>query len=709
VDAVQCGVEIQQVLKAKNAVLPETRKMDFRIGINLGDVIEEGDSIYGDGVNIAARLEALAEPGGICISESAYQQIENKIPLRYDFLGEHAVKNIAKPVRVYRARIEPEAAPSPMIEEKKPVRKRLSRIVMAGIALVVIAGAAAVYQFTFRPSAPKMEVASKDKMALPLPDKPSIAVLPFANMGGEKKQEYLCDGLAEGIIDGLSKSEHLFVIARSSTFSYKGKAVKVKQVAEEMGVRYVMEGSIQPEGKRVRITVQLIDALSGQHLFSERYDRDLKDFLTLQDEITMRVLKAVRVILITGEGAILSGKGTKNLEAYLKTMQAKEILHGSRNKERIEKARRLLEEALALDPQYAAAYTDLASVHTNLVAIGASDSPRESLLKALDLNKKALALDDSDSHIHAGLAITYMFIREPDKSLAEAQKAVSLNPNSAQAYHALGWSLNFVGRSQEALPHLQKSLRLNPIPTKSNVFEALATSYMKLGRYEEAIAPLKRGLQIFGPDTLLTHFYLGRVYVLMGREKEAFAEWAEVRRIDPNFKFGQYVFGLWTGQSEKDRLLENMRKAGFITLSQKETEGSKKTITLPSGETEAQGPKKTITLPSGEVVCDLNGEWDYVWIGLGEMQQYGSIRDAVKITQQGNSFKGIRMIGNYMMPKGTMMIEGELDKNGFKKLIFHRRGVGGEQESIPIEGKISKDGNKIGINQDNFEIKIIRR
>ena len=569
VDAVQCAVEIQQVLKAKNAVLPETRRMEFRIGINLGDVIEEGDSIYGDGVNIAARLEGLADPGGICISESAFQQIENKVPLHYDYLGEHQVKNINKPVRVYRARIELETTPSLVPDEKKPEKRRLSQNVIAVIALVLIAGAAVLYQFVLRSSAPKMEVASKEKMAFALPDKPSIAVLPFTNMSGEKEQEYFCDGLAEGIIDALSKSQNLFVIARNSTFTYKGKAVKVKQVAEEMGVRYVIEGSVQREGKRVRVTVQLIDALTGGHLFSESYDRGLKDLLNLQDEITMAVLNAVQVKLSWGEGARLSGKGTKSLEAYLKVMQAGEYQSGMRNKERIERVRQLLEEAIALDPKYAAAYNGLAGVHINFVSIDASKSPREDLQKAVELSKKAVALDDSSSFSHVNLAAAYMFLREPDKSLSEAQKAVSLNSNSAWAYYRLGWCLNFVGRPKEAIPCLQKSLRLSPIPVTSNVLEALATSYMKLGRYEEAIAPLKKGLQIFGPDTILTHIYLARVYVLMGREKEAFTEWAEVRRIDPNFKFDQWVKGgvkeAWfLDQSEKNRLAENLRKAGLI-------------------------------------------------------------------------------------------------------------------------------------------------
>ena len=225
VDAVQCAVEIQQVLRAKNAVVPENRRMEFRIGINLGDVIEEGDTIYGDGVNIAARLEGLAEAGGICISESAYQQIENKLPLRYDYLGEHEVKNIAKPVRVYCARIEADASPSKLGKEKKPVQTRLPKAALAIIAIMVIAGLVALYQFVLHPSPSKIEVASKEKMAFPLPDIPSIAVLPFVNMSEDPKQEFLCDGMTEAIITALSKVPRLFVVARDSTFTYKGKSV----------------------------------------------------------------------------------------------------------------------------------------------------------------------------------------------------------------------------------------------------------------------------------------------------------------------------------------------------------------------------------------------------------------------------------------------------------------------------------------------------
>jgi adenylate cyclase len=351
VDAVQCAVEIQQVLRAKNALLPENRRMEFRIGINLGDVIEEGKRIYGDGVNIAARMESLAEAGGICISGSAYEQIENKLPLRYEYLGEHEVKNIAKPVRVYRARIEPEAAPSKLGEEKKPAQKRLSKAAFVIIAVVVIAGAIILYQFVLRPSPSKTEVASKEKMAFPLPDAPSIAVLPFVNISKDPDQEFLCDGMTEEIITALSKVPGLVVIARNSTFTYKGKPVKVKQVSEELGVRYVLEGSLQRSGDRVRIAAQLIDALTGNHLWAERYERDLKDLFAVQDEVTLKILKAMQVKLMEGEAAALIQQWTcsENLECYLKYLEATNYIYRA-TIEGNNLARRKLEETLALCP-----------------------------------------------------------------------------------------------------------------------------------------------------------------------------------------------------------------------------------------------------------------------------------------------------------------------------------------------------------------------
>jgi TolB-like protein/class 3 adenylate cyclase len=315
VDAVQCSVAAQNEFKSRNAELPENRRMEFRIGVNLGDVIEEENRIYGDGVNIAARLESLADPGGICISKTAFDHIESKLPLGYQFLGEQTVKNIAKPVGAYKVLMEPRVLP---VEAKKKAKEgsfwQRKPVLAGAVALLIVIIGAAVWNFYLR--APKIEPASKDKMAFPLPDKPSIAVLPFANMSGDPKEDYFSDGLTEQIITSLSKSQRLFVIARNSTFVYKGKPVKIQKVAEDLGVRYVLEGSVQKSADRVRITTQLIDAITGHHVWSERYDRELKDIFALQDEITMKITLAMRIELTEGEQARRWTKGgTKNLKA----------------------------------------------------------------------------------------------------------------------------------------------------------------------------------------------------------------------------------------------------------------------------------------------------------------------------------------------------------------------------------------------------------
>jgi TolB-like protein/class 3 adenylate cyclase/Tfp pilus assembly protein PilF len=468
VDAVQCAVEIQQVLRAKNAVVPENRRMEFRIGINLGDVIEEGDTIYGDGVNIAARLEGLAEAGGICISESAYQQIENKLPLRYDYLGEHEVKNIAKPVRVYCARIEADAGPSKLGKEKKPAQKRLPKAALAIIAVIVIAGLVALYQFVLRPSPSKTEVASKEKMAFPLPDVPSIAVLPFVNMSEDPKQEFLCDGMTEAIITALSKVPRMFVIARNSTFTYKGKPVKVKQVSEGLGVRYVLEGSLQRSGDRLRITAQLIDALTGNHLWAERYDRDLKDIFALQDEITIKILNGIRVKLTMGGEVSMSQKyaekyygGKQGLNCYLKLMEASGYLQRF-NIQDDNVARRMIEEAIAMCPENPMGYLSLGWVYQNDYWLGNTKSPQETLEKGIELAQKALAMDDSLAGPHGLLCALYTAKREYDKAIAEGERGVALNPGGTSELLNYAASLCYAGRPEEAIQLFQKAIRLNP-------------------------------------------------------------------------------------------------------------------------------------------------------------------------------------------------------------------------------------------------------
>jgi adenylate cyclase len=560
VDAVQCSVEIQQVLRAKNAMLPETRRMEFRIGINLGDVIEEGEQIYGDGVNIAARLEGLAEAGGICISESAYQQIENKLPLRYKYLGEHQVKNIAKPVRAYRAQIEPEAAEK-VIGEKKISLRRWQRPVVALVGiLILIAAAVVVWRFGLRPSLPPIEKADPKKMALPLPDKPSIAVLPFVNMSGDKEQEYFSDGITENIITGLSKIPRLFVIARNSTSVYKGKGVKVQQVAEDLGVRYVLEGSVQRSGNRVRVTAQLIDALTGNHLWAERYDRDLKDIFAVQDEITGRILQSMRVKLTEGEQA-LRGRPPRNLEAFFKILQTQEYIQRFNIEGNI-MGKRLAEETIALDPEFASAYYALASTHMMDVWLGLSKSPKESLDKAVELTQKAISLDPKDPHFYAFIGYLYTMKRDYDKAIAEGEKAVALDPSGADAYAWLGMSLNYADRPKDAIPVFEKAIRLNPFGPTS-YFLNFGTSYRMMGQYQEAITQYKKALRI-APNNIIAHIALAATYSLSGQDKEARAEAEEVLKINPKFFLESFAKTLpFKNQAQADRYVEALRKAGL--------------------------------------------------------------------------------------------------------------------------------------------------
>jgi len=358
VDAVNCAIAIQRELAERNAEPPHNRKMEFRIGVNLGDVIEEEGRIYGDGVNIAARVESLSEAGGICISGRAYDQVANKLGLEYENLGEHQVKNISTPIRVYRVLSFPGAAAHRVIQAKERLGRGWRKITFSTAAVVVVAVVVLViWQYYVRRSS--VEPASVDKMAYPLPDKPSIAVLPFTNMSADPEQEFFSDGISEEIITALSSVPDLFVIARNSTFTYKGKPVKVKQVAEEFGVRYVLEGSVRKSEDRVRITAQLIDALKGRHLWSERYDRDLKDIFALQDEITMKIITALQVKLIEGDQARVWVRQGPNLDIYLKQMQAR-ALYRKGTKEAQIRYGQLAQEIIDMAPESVAGYRSLA-------------------------------------------------------------------------------------------------------------------------------------------------------------------------------------------------------------------------------------------------------------------------------------------------------------------------------------------------------------
>ena len=500
-------------LGVKNSDLPEHRKMEFRIGINLGDVIEEKESIYGDGVNVAARIEGLAEGGGICISGTAFDQVESKIGLEFEYLGEQAVKNIKKPVRVYRVKMESSISDFGMSVE------------------------------------------------LPLPDKPSIAVLPFVNMSGDPEQEYFSDGITEEIITGISKVPHLFVIARTSTFTYKDKSVKVQQVGSELGVRYVLEGSVRKAGERLRITAQLVDAATGEHLWAERYDGILKDVFALQDEITLKILNALQVKLTVGEQAQLWSKGTDNLKAYLKYLQARDHVY-QMNQEKNVLGRQMLEEVIRLDPNYAMAYMTLGHTHVYDIYYGTCKSLKESLKRALDLVEKAIELDDSLAEAHGILGGIYQLKRQHKKAIAEGRRAVAINPNSAYSHNRLGFFLRYAGRFEEALSSVLKAFRLNPFPP-GYYFHQLGMVYCMMERYEEAIAACKEGIRR-EPNNIFAHTSLAIIYILSGREQDARREAAEVLRIDPNFSLNRHSEALtYKNQADATRLIEALRKAGL--------------------------------------------------------------------------------------------------------------------------------------------------
>ena len=569
VDALQSAVEIQTELKNRNDKLPVHRHMEFRIGINVGDVVEENDKIFGDGVNIAARMEGLAEGGGICISGTVYDQVKDKLALRYDYLGKQTVKNIAEPLRAYRVLTEPASRLSIWKRQGLTYWKRVHPAFKILIALVAAANAVwPLYtHYISRPVevTPKeksVTVASKEKMALPLPDKPSIAVLPFTNMSNDKEQEYLADGLAEEIINALSKLSNVFVIARNSTFTYKGKPVRVQQVAEELGVQYVLEGSVRKMGDKVRITAQLVDALTGNHLMSEQYERDVKDLFAVQDDVTMKVLTSLRVNLTEGESARTFARGTKNLEAYLKILQAYEQRQVW-NKESQARARQLAEEAIALDPGYAQAYSQLAMALWVEVLLGVYDNPKKVLERAYGLAEKAVALDDSLAWSHIALGtLSVLHKKDWDKAIAEAQRAIAVEPGSADAYGSLAISLTMAGRHEDAIPYYKKAFRLSPRPLPVWSMN-LAWSYIALNQYEEAIRILK-GMAEKQPNQTPAHTQLAVAYALSGREDDARKEAAEVLRIDPTFSVERhYSNSPYKDQAELGRRREALRKAGL--------------------------------------------------------------------------------------------------------------------------------------------------
>ena len=561
VNAVQCAMEIQKEIKGRNEGLPEGFRLPFRIGINLGDVIEEEGNIYGDGVNVASRLEGLADPGGICISRSVHDHIKNKLDVGYQSMGAHSVKNIADPVQVYRILPVPGAFGKAVGRLWYRLKQWQKVAVAVGLAILQVFVAVAVKKY-MDPLGPPSGIFAflAEKKPLPLPDKPSIAVLPFENMTGDPRQEFFADGFTEQIITSLSKIPALFVISRNSTFTYKGKPVKVQQVSEDLGVRYVLEGSVQKFSARIRINVQLIDAKSGQHIWAESYDRDLKDIFGLQDEVILKITSAMSLNLTTGEQGRAWAEGTKSLDAYLKLMQSREyILKG--NRESVALARRMAEETIALDPKYADAYAMLGATYMNEVWLGTSN-PKESIARAIELTQKALAMNGSLADARSRLGMLYSWSGRYDEGIAEAERGVDLNPNSGEANFFLAVVLRYAGKSKEAIPVIRKALRLEPIAPDIYV-QNLALVHFQTGDCPEAVAACEKGLKR-QPDNLNSHVITAAVYGFCGREKEARKEAAEVLRINPKFTVESFMRNVpYKNPSDRDRTIQGLRKAGL--------------------------------------------------------------------------------------------------------------------------------------------------
>jgi adenylate cyclase len=525
VDAVQCGVAVQKELQARNADLPENRKMQFRIGINLGDVIEEGDRIYGDGVNIAARLEALADPGGICISKTAFDHIESKLPLGYRFLGEKAVKNIAKPVGAYKVLMDPRVIDGDEEEEFK----------------------------TGRP----------DKPPALLPDKPSIAVLPFDNLSADPQYESLADGVSESIIYALSYLPDMFVIARNSTFTYKGKPVKIRQVAEDLGVQYVLEGSIMRAGDRARVTAQLIDATSGYHVWSGRYDRGMEDFFGVLDDITKTIAIELQV-KVSDKVADLTRK-TKSFDAWAFATRAYSLLTRS-GKENILEVHKLAGKAVELDPAYGFGWALLAVAHLSDAMYGFSESPGESIRLAAECNEKALNLDPALSCATACRGAIYMLQGKLDEAITLGEKAIAMGPSIDTNYNMLGIIMSYAGKFEEAIALYKKAMRLNPF-YHLTLLRHYAMSCLMAKRYDEARDAFNELLQRAQKEEfsiLAAHLGLCAVYANLGKEEEARSHVLEILKINPNFSVQEATkVYRWRDPEYSERWLSSLRKAGL--------------------------------------------------------------------------------------------------------------------------------------------------
>jgi adenylate cyclase len=512
VEAVRCAVAIQAGMAERNRATPEDSRIEFRIGINLGDVMLEGDDIYGDGVNIAARLEQIAEPGTIFVSRAVRDSVRDKLDVTLEDLGERPVKNIAKPVRVFR----------------------------------ITAGE---------------RVARSAASAPAVPEKPSLAVLPFDNMSGDAEQEYFSDGMTEDLITDLSKVSGLFVIARNSSFAYKGKATKVQDIGRELGVKFMLEGSIRKAGNRVRITAQLVDTQTGGHLWADRFDRELTDIFATQDEVVQKIVAALAVKLTRREEQRLRHRGTSNVEAYDFWSRARELL-GRGTREAVVQARAMHQRAIEIDPGFAAPYAGLSLASVGEYVNSWTADPAKALDEAESLARRAIELDDQEPVGHMALAGVLLWQRKHDSALAEAKRAVEIDPNHAQAYAFIGMVLMYAGRAVESLDYFATAMRLDP-HYSNMLLHLLAQAHYSLGQYETAAAHLLDRIAR-NPTTDASRMLLAACYGHLGRLEEARTVWAELLKINPDFSLAQRARVLpYKDTAEFERIATGLAKAGL--------------------------------------------------------------------------------------------------------------------------------------------------
>jgi adenylate cyclase len=524
VDAVECAVAVQAVMAQRNEGVPQDRRMLFRIGINLGDILIEGDDILGDGVNVAARLEGIAEPGGICISSSTYDQVRDKVEVEFADLGDQTLKNIARPVRVYAA-------------------KSRGHLGMAGAGVL--------------PSRPEAQ------KPLPLPDKPSIAVLPFQNMSGDPDQEYFADGMVEEIITALSRNHELFVIARNSSFTFKGRAVDIKQVARDLGVRYVVEGSVRKSGNRIRITGQLIDAASGAHLWADRYDGGLEDVFELQDQVAASVVGAIAPSVTEAEMERAKRKPTSSLDAYDYFLRG-QAAHWQFTKDSTDQAVGLYEQAIALDPQFASAYAALAAGLNLRKEWGWSTDPAADASQAIAYAKRAIRLGRQDAGVLARIApVLWVSSNEVELSDSLLDEAISLDPNGMLGWLWGGWAKVLLGDHQTAIDYFRRALRLSPLEPRIFFAHAgLAYAYFFLGNYEEGLKCAADALR-HQPSRVATLRVTMACHALSGNIEAAQKVWRQVALLSPSDRVSETQRRLPLRDQDVAKLQEAYRLAGM--------------------------------------------------------------------------------------------------------------------------------------------------